>query len=105
MARMNAAFPWNPEAHMEHIIEVENIKCGGCASTIEKQLRKLDSVSAVSVDIEAGRVTVEAADTDREQLVATLLKNGYPEKGTAEGLKAAQARARSFVSCAIGKMS
>ena len=90
---------------MEHIIEVENIKCGGCANTIEKQLRKLDSVSTVSIDIEAGRVTVEAADADREHLVATLLKNGYPEKGTAEGLKAAQARARSFVSCAIGKMS
>lgn len=90
---------------MEHIIEVENIKCGGCASTIEKQLRKLDSVRAVNVDIEAGRVSVEAAETDREQLVATLLKNGYPEKGTAEGLKAAQAKARSFVSCAIGKMS
>jgi copper chaperone len=90
---------------MEHIIEVENIKCGGCANTIEKQLRKLDSVSAVNIDIEAGQVTIEAATTDREQLVATLLKNGYPEKGPAEGLKAAQARARSFVSCAIGKMS
>ena len=89
---------------MEHIIEVENIRCGGCASTIEKQLRKLDTVSAVSIDIGAGRVTVEAAAADREQLVATLLKNGYPEKGSAEGLKAAQAKARSFVSCAIGKL-
>lgn len=89
---------------MKHVIEVENIKCGGCASTIEKQLRKLNTVNAVSIDIEAGRVTVEAAATDREQLVATLLKNGYPEKGTAEGIKAAQARARSFVSCAIGKL-
>ena len=89
---------------MEHIIEVENIRCGGCASTIEKQLRKLESVSNVSVDIEAGKVTVEAAADDREQLVATLLRNGYPEKGSAEGLKAAQARARSFVSCAIGKL-
>lgn len=90
---------------MEHVIEVENIKCGGCASTIEKQLRKLDAVSAVSVDIEAGRVTIEATATDREALVATLLKNGYPEKGSAAGIKAAQARARSFVSCAIGKLS
>jgi copper chaperone len=89
---------------VKHVIEVENIKCGGCASTIEKQLRKLNTVNAVSIDIEAGRVTVEAAATDREQLVATLLKNGYPEKGTAEGIKAAQARARSFVSCAIGKL-
>jgi len=89
---------------MEHIIEVENIRCGGCASTIEKQLRKLGSVSSVSVDIEAGKVTVESAADDREQLVATLLRNGYPEKGSAEGFKAAQARARSFVSCAIGKL-
>ena len=61
---------------MKHVIEVENIRCGGCASTIEKQLRKLDSVSDVSVDIEGSRVTVEAGEADRDLLAATLLKNG-----------------------------
>lgn len=89
---------------MEHVIEVENIKCGGCANTIEKQLRQIGSVSAVSIDIGAGRVTVEAAADSRARLVETLLKNGYPESGSTAGLKAAQAKARSFVSCAIGKM-
>jgi len=90
---------------MKHIIDVENIKCGGCANTIETRLKKLDAVTQVSVDVEQGRVTVEAADDRREQLVETLLHSGYPEKGTAAGLKAAKAKAKSFVSCAIGKMN
>jgi copper chaperone len=89
---------------MEHVIEVENIRCGGCANTITHSLQKLDGVSDVSVDIENGRVTVTAATDDRERLVASLLKNGYPEKGSAEGLQAAKAKAKSFVSCAIGKL-
>ena len=90
---------------MKHIIEVENIKCGGCANTIMNKLNKLDGVEQVSVDIEAGRVSVEASDDNREQLVQTLLQSGYPEKGTAEGIKAAKAKAKSFVSCAIGRIS
>jgi copper chaperone len=89
---------------MEHIIEVENIRCGGCANTITHSLQKLDGVSSVSVDIENGRVTVTTDIDDRERLVAALLKNGYPEKGSAEGLQAAKAKAKSFVSCAIGKL-
>ena len=90
---------------MKHIVDVENIKCGGCANTIESKLGKLDSVTQVSVDVEQGLVTVEADDDSRAQLVETLLASGYPEKGTAEGLKAVKAKAKSFVSCAIGKMS
>ena len=90
---------------MKHIIEVENIKCGGCANTIETRLRKLEGVTQVSVDIEQGRVSVDATDHSREQLVKSLLQSGYPEKGTADGIKAATAKAKSFVSCAIGKMS
>jgi copper chaperone len=89
---------------MEHVIEVENIRCGGCANTITHSLQKLDGVSSVSVDIENGRVNITATTDDRERLVAALLKNGYPEKGSAEGLQAAKAKAKSFVSCAIGKL-
>jgi copper chaperone len=89
---------------MEHVIEVENIRCGGCANSITHSLQKLDGVSSVSVDIENGRVTVTTDIDDRERLVAALLKNGYPEKGSAEGLQAAKAKAKSFVSCAIGKL-
>ena len=90
---------------MQHVIDVENIRCGGCANTIGKTLRKIDGVVNVDVDIENGRVTVEGGDDSREQLVAALLSSGYPEKGSAEGIKAAAAKAKSFVSCAIGKVT
>ena len=90
---------------MGYTIAVENIKCGGCANTIMKTLGKLDRVERVNVDIEQGRVSVDATDENREQLVRTLLQSGYPEKGSAEGIKAAKAKAKSFVSCAIGRIS
>ncbi|HSG10928.1 MAG TPA: heavy-metal-associated domain-containing protein [Gammaproteobacteria bacterium] len=90
---------------MQHVIDVENIRCGGCANTIGKTLRKINGVESVDVDIENGRVTVEAGDDSRELLVRTLLSRGYPENGSAEGIKAATAKAKSFVSCAIGKVS
>ncbi|MGB5259589.1 MAG: heavy-metal-associated domain-containing protein [Gammaproteobacteria bacterium] len=90
---------------MQHIIEVENIKCGGCANTITRQLEKIPDVDDVSVDIDNGRVTVGADENRRAAIIAALHASGYPEKGTAEGIKAAGAKARSFVSCAIGRMS
>jgi len=89
---------------MSYQIQVENIKCGGCASTIKNRLADLSVVGAVSVEIESGMVIVEGDENNRDQVAALLLKLGYPESGTAEGLKAAAAKAKSFVSCAIGRM-
>jgi copper chaperone len=90
---------------MTYSIQVENIKCGGCASTISKRLHELDTVSDCQVDVEAGMVSVTGDESAREAVAKLLLKLGYPETGTAEGLKAAKAKAKSFVSCAVGKMS
>ena len=89
---------------MEHVIEVENIKCGGCANRIKGKLGAMGGVTGVHVDIESGRVTVEARADSRALLVESLLAGGYPVKGSVEGIKAARARAMSFVSCAIGRM-
>ena len=89
---------------MSYAIEVENIKCAGCASTIKNKLTELDGVNDVAVAIEEGVVTIEGEEGDREQVAAELLRLGYPERGTAEGIKAAAAKAKSFVSCAIGRM-
>ena len=90
---------------MTYVIEVENIKCGGCASSIVRALEALPGVEAVEVDIEAGRVTVAAPEETRPDVTARLAELGYPERGSVEGLKAATARARSFVSCAVGRLN
>ena len=85
-------------------IQVENIKCGGCASTIRKHILNDSRVEAVEVDIEQGVVVIDSNEDAREDYSAALLKMGYPETGTAEGIAAAKARAKSFVSCAVGKV-
>ena len=90
---------------MSYSIQVENIKCGGCAGTINKRLNELDSVTACDVDVETGTVTITGDEAKKETAAQLLLKLGYPETGTAEGLKAAKAKAKSFVSCAVGKMN
>jgi len=90
---------------MAYQINVENIKCGGCATTIRSRLEAMDSVDKIDVDITEGIVTVEATEDTREAVTARLLKLGYPESGTAEGIAAAKARAKSFVSCAVGRIS
>jgi len=86
-------------------IEVENIKCSGCANTIRKRVAQVPGVAGVDVDVEQGRVQVEADEAVRSAVVEALLHAGYPERGSAEGMAALKAKATSFVSCAIGRMS
>ena len=84
-------------------IHVDNIKCGGCANTIRSKLEEAFE-APVSVDIENGVVRIESSQEKREEIVARLVKLGYPETGTTAGVGAATAKAKSFVSCAIGRM-
>ena len=88
---------------MNMVIEVENIKCGGCANSITGKLQSLPGVNAVEVDIEAGTVSIDGDESLRNDYTAALTGMGYPETGTVNGLGSATAKAKSFVSCAIGR--
>lgn len=88
---------------MNYSVDVENIKCGGCANSIRTKLLADGRVSDVVVDIAAGRVAIDGDEAGRDEIVATLARLGYPEVGSVEGLKAAAAKAKSFVSCAVGR--
>lgn len=90
---------------MNYEISVENIKCGGCAGTIIKKINALEGVESTEVDIEAGIVKIDAIESLQASLAASLLKMGYPETGSIEGMAAAKAKAKSFVSCAVGKFN
>lgn len=84
-------------------IVVQNLKCSGCASTIENKLNHLFNVYNVEIDVENSIVTFDYSD-DLALLDAkeTLKIIGYPEVGEHNSLGS---KAKSFVSCAIGKMS
>jgi len=86
-------------------IEVENIKCGGCASSIRKGLLQVDGVTGAEVDVDNGTVEVEAPESAAEAVRAKLASMGYPEVGSVSGLRSAGAKAKSFASCAVGRMS
>jgi copper chaperone len=87
---------------METRIEVDNIRCSGCAKTITKRRLEIEDIRAVKVDIEHQAVIVES-DTDmRAAAIHTLLGLGYPERGSVAGLASFKGKAKSVVSCAIG---
>ena len=93
---------------MEYQLQVDNIKCGGCAGSISKKLTQIEQLSDVQIDIEQGMVAFQSDDDSGQVLMdvkAALLKMGYPETGSVEGARAMGAKAKSFVSCAVGKMS
>lgn len=90
---------------MQLELHVENIKCGGCAGTIRNTLLKDPRVSEVEVEVETGTVRIEASEDISRNLAAELTRIGYPEAGSVQGYQSAKAKARSFVSCAIGRTS
>ncbi|MDR7210248.1 heavy-metal-associated domain-containing protein [Flavobacterium piscis] len=85
---------------MEQQIIVENIKCGGCMNSIQTALLKLDNIEKVVIDKETETITI-TGDIEKVIVVSKLNELGYPEKGDNSMLKIA----KSYVNCAIGKMS
>jgi copper chaperone len=65
---------------MQFIIDAENIRCGGCASTIREALGRISGVHEVEVEIATGRVTVAADEGLRDAITAALETSGYPER-------------------------
>ena len=87
---------------METIIYIENLKCGGCAATIKKGVLAIDGVLEMQVDVPESFVSVTAAKMVIPAVKEKLSKMGYPEVGNANTLLH---KAKSYVSCAAGKMS
>lgn len=83
------------------IIFVENIKCGGCMSSIKESVKKIEGVSEVAIDKDLDQVTVSGEYLNRDIIVDKLAHLGYPEKGNNNAF----AKVKSYISCAIGNMT
>ena len=86
---------------MKSQIQIENLKCGGCAATIKKGLLALDGVTEIEIDIEKSIVSIVSEKENLEEIKLKLSKLGYPEVGDANTIVH---KAKSFVSCAVGRM-
>lgn len=88
---------------MKTTLEIQNLKCGGCAHTITTKLNDLSQISDVEVDNEKYSVTFTyTTDSKLLEAKALLAKLGYPEVGDKNAITT---KAKSFVSCAIGRMN
>jgi len=88
---------------MKTTIRIENLKCHGCANTITKGIEKFDEVEKVKVNVEDSTVEVLFAGSDDNILKFKnkLSRLGYPEAGHNNMISTA----KSYVSCAVGRMS
>mgnify|MGYP000054634584 FL=1 len=86
-------------------IEIENLKCGGCENSILKGLATMEAISDVTVSREQNLVSFKGEPSIREVVAKKLRSMGYPEKDALSGLDAGLANAKSFVSCAIGRVT
>ncbi|CAL2089243.1 Heavy metal transporter [Tenacibaculum sp. 190524A05c] len=82
-------------------IYIENLKCGGCAKTITSELSEIKGVDNVDVNVTDSKVTFNSPDSIVETIKEKLSKLGYPEVGDTNNI---MHKAKSFVSCAVGRM-
>jgi copper chaperone CopZ len=82
-------------------IFVENIKCGGCMTSIKQALEKIKGISKVEIDKEEEKISLTGDHYKLSEVIDSLNFMGYPQRGDNTLFK----QAKSYVSCAIGKMS
>lgn len=91
---------------MRQTFEVQNVKCGGCAGTLTGRLAERFGEVEVDLSVEPRKITLDIADDRIDELGAMLKSLGYPFVGEEMGfVDGATTKAKSFVSCAVGKMN
>lgn len=66
-------------------LEVEGMHCTGCVNAVRRVLETAPAVTAVSIDLNAGRARVEAtADVDPARLISAVEDAGYTARIAAD---------------------
>ncbi|RKE90794.1 heavy-metal-associated domain-containing protein [Ichthyenterobacterium magnum] len=88
---------------MKTTLNIQNLKCGGCANTIITRLEDLKHINNVIVDNDNHSVSFSyETENDYDEAKALLSKLGYPAEGE---LNPITKKAKSFVSCAVGRIN
>ncbi len=91
---------------MMQSFEVFNVKCSGCASTLKSRLAKEFGEIEVNLEVLPRKITLDMENKDVDKLSKSLRELGYPlAEEEMSFMDSTSAKAKSFVSCAIGKMN
>jgi len=90
---------------MQQTFEVLNVKCGGCANTLTTKLAEEFGEVHINLEVEPRQITLDIEEANIPALRTILKALGYPmsdeDLSTVESFTTT---AKSFVSCAVGKM-
>ena len=64
-----------------HVLQVENVKCDGCANAIRDALLTLPGIDDIEVDIDSGSVNIHGEGYNDKEIQSKLNDLGYPVKG------------------------
>ena len=76
---------------------VTGMTCGHCAHAVTTEVEAIEGVHSVSVDVDAGKLTVEGENFTDEQVAAAVDEAGYAVAGAAAGDDDGRARAEEKV--------
>ncbi len=85
--------------------QVQNVKCEGCATTLRNKLEEKYGPIEVDLTKMPREITLKIDEDRIDSLKKDLKALGYPMANEQLGFfENTSAQAKSFVSCAIGKM-
>lgn len=88
---------------MKTTLKLQNIKCGGCTNGIAIRLLKLSGINEVQISDKTSEVSFNYETTnDLANAERTLILMGYPPEGFENTFLD---KAKSFISCATGKLN
>lgn len=61
----------------EQAFIVSGMTCNHCVSSVSAELNKIPSVENVEIDLETGRVTIQADHVTHDQIRAAIDEAGY----------------------------
>ncbi|WP_159092083.1 heavy metal-associated domain-containing protein [Aquimarina sp. Aq107] len=87
---------------MKTTVEIQNLKCSGCESTIARKLHTLKGIRDVLVNTNNCTVSFNYDTSDGiETVEKELTRLGYPLVNDQNNL---QRKVKSYVSCALGRI-
>lgn len=88
---------------MKTSVTIQNLKCGGCESTIAKKLNSLEGIHNISVNLDDCTISFRYETDDRlETVQKELTRLDYPLEGTKNTVGN---RTKSYLSCAISRIN
>ena len=91
---------------MKQSFKVLNVKCSGCANTLKKSLENDFGSIDVNLEVEPRIISLDIEEKKIIQLREKLIKLGYPMSDEdLSKFDTFSTNAKSYISCAIGKIS